>query len=67
MGSDFSGIFDGREVNTHLCAKVRLIKAVTVHHSYQIFENIVEHLVKLFPNHGQWLLGRQCGRVEFNL
>lgn len=51
----------------YLAAEVGLFKAVAIHDFTQVFQHTVKHLVKLFPNNGQWLLGWQYGRVELHL
>lgn len=51
----------------HLAAEVGLFQAVAIHDFHQVFKHTVEHLMELFPNHGQWLLGWQCSGVELHL
>lgn len=51
----------------YLAAEEGLFKTVTIHNFNQVFQDLVEHLVELFPNDGQRLLGRQYGCVELHL
>jgi len=51
----------------YLKAEERLFQAVAPHDFNQVFEHTVKHLVKLFPNNRQWLLGWQYGCIELHL
>lgn len=51
----------------YLAAEVRFFETIPIHDFNQVFENTVEHLVELFPNHGERLLGWQYGGVELHL
>lgn len=61
-----SGICSGRR-RVYLATEVWFFKAVPIHDFYQVFKHTVEHLVKLFSNHRQGLLGWQCGCVKLHL